>query len=176
MVLCVLSKPPNLAFVLLEWMRAAPKPMWRTPLTSAFAVLPAIAAAVLWTAVSSADVASWRLVETHRQGAEEFEPAWKLRFMLAHPLDFPSALLGTLQSKNLVEYWRQMIGVLGVFDTVLRPWIYSVVGLLLAATFVSPLGVAARARCALAAVMHCVGLLFRSRRDLLSRLDSDPSR
>ena len=160
MVLCALSKPPNLAFALLEGMRAAPKRMWRTPLTSALAVLPAIAAVVVWTTVSSADVASWRLVELTGRVPQEFEPAWKLRFMLAHPLDFPSALLGTLQSRNLVEYWRQMIGVLGLFDTVLRPWIYSVVGLLLAATFVSPLGVAERAWCGLAAVITALAYCF----------------
>ena len=160
MVLCVLSKPPNLAFVLLEWLRAAPKPLWRTSPTAAFVVVPAVAATVLWTAVSSADVAAWRLVETTGMATEELEPAWKLRFMLAHPLDFPAALLGTLQSKNLVELWRQMIGVLGVFDTVLRPWIYTVVGLLLAATLFSPLGAAPRARCALAAAGTALAYCF----------------
>jgi hypothetical protein len=160
MVLCVLSKPPNLAFVLLEWMRVAPEQMRRTSLTSALAIVPAIAAAVVWTAVSSADVAAWRLVDITGRTPEELDPAWKLRFMLAHPLDFPSALLGTLQSKNLVELWRQMIGVLGLFDTVLRPWIYSVVGLLLAATFVSPLRLATRARCGLVAVTAALAYCF----------------
>jgi uncharacterized membrane protein len=153
MILCVLSKPANLAFVLLEGLRATPKEMrckWRA---ATIAVVPAVAASLLWTAVSSADVAAWRLVEISGAAPQEFEPAWKLRFMLAHPLDFPAALLGTLQSMHLVEFWHQVIGVLGMFDTVLRPWVYTAVGLLLAATFVSPLGGVARTRCALAALI-----------------------
>ncbi len=67
-----------------------------------------------------------------------------------------------------------MIGVLELFDTVLRPWIYSVVGLLLAATFVSPLRVATRDG-GLAAVTAALAYVSRSP-DLLPRLEPDPSR
>jgi uncharacterized membrane protein len=155
LVLCVLSKPPNLAFVLLEWMRSD-RPLRRKWRRAATAIVPAAAAALLWTAVSSADVAPWRLAELHGTAPEELEPAWKLRFMLAHPLDFPAALIGMMKSTSLLELWRQLIGVLGLFDTVLRPWVYPALGLLLAATFVSPLGVPRRGRCALAAVIAAV--------------------
>ena len=94
MLLCVLSKPPNVVFVLLEWLSHSPHfcvvGFWHV----AAVTLPAVAAALLWTAVSSADVAAWRLVELTGANAEQFSPGWKLRFMVTNPLAFPNALLG----------------------------------------------------------------------------------
>ena len=84
LTLCALGKPSGLVFVLLEWMRAEPAGMkrrdvshndiWRKWRAAAIVTLPAVAAAVLWTAVSSADVAAWRLVEITGAAAEEFDP------------------------------------------------------------------------------------------------------
>jgi uncharacterized membrane protein len=160
MTLCALSKPPGLVFVLLEWMRAGTAGMergvsrndiWRKWRPAAIVTLPAVAAAVLWTAVSSADVAAWQLVEITGGAAEQFDPGWKLRFMLSQPLAFPQAVLGMIANKDALEFWHQVLGVLGLFDTLLQPWVYTAIGLLLAGTFVSPLGCGSRRACALAA-------------------------
>ena len=114
--------------------------------------------------MSSADVAAWRLVEITGAAAHEFAPGWKLRFMLAHPLEFPEAVIGMLANKDAVEFWHQVIGVLGLFDTVLQPWVYAAIGLLLVGTFVSPLGCAARLSCALAAgvtaLAYCLAVIL----------------
>ena len=166
MTLCALSKPPSLAFILLEWMGGASaatgrRATWRT---AAIVTLPAVAAALLWTALSSADVAAWRLVELTGAAAHEFSPGWKLRFMLAHPLEFPEAVIGMLANKDAIEFSYQVIGVLGLFDTVLQPWVYAAIGLLLVGTFISPLGRAARRSCALAAgvtaLAYCLAVVL----------------
>jgi Predicted membrane protein (DUF2142) len=67
-----------------------------------------------------------------------------------------------IANKDPIEFWHQVIGVLGLFDTVLRPWVYSAIGLLLAASFISPLTpltpLAPRRRpaCAVAALLTAV--------------------
>jgi Predicted membrane protein (DUF2142) len=58
------------------------------------------------------------------------------------------------------EFWHQVIGVLGLFDTVLRPWVYTAIGWLLAATFVSPFGGGPRLRYGLAAVIVALAYCF----------------
>jgi uncharacterized membrane protein len=52
---------------------------------------------------------------------------------------------------DLVEFWRQVIGVLGLFDTVLRSWVYPTLSLILFSTFLVrlPLDLAARLRIAI---------------------------
>lgn len=163
-LLCVLSKPPNVVFVLLEWLGHSPAFLRRRFWSIAGVILPALAGAVLWTAVSSADVAAWRLVEITGVNAEQFSPGWKLRFMISNPLAFPSALLGMLTKTDPLEFWRQVIGVLGLFDTVLRAWLYDLIGLLLIATFVSPLGNGRRLACVLAALFtalaYCLAIFL----------------
>ncbi len=157
MLLCALSKPPNLAFVLLEWCAPLRSPACRRDWRAlAMVSAPAITAALLWTAVSAGDVAAWRQVELTGAAAEEFDPGWKLRFMLAHPLTFPQAVIGMLANNDPVEFWRQVIGVLGLFDTVLRPWLYSAIGLLLTLSFVSPLEARRLPGCALAALLTAI--------------------
>ena len=164
MLLCVLSKPPNVAFLLLEWLGHSPAFLRRRFGLLAAVTLPALAAALLWTAVSSADVAAWRLVELTGANAEQFSPGWKLRFMMANPLAFPSALLGLFTKTDPLEFWRQVIGVLGLFDTVLRGWFYDLIGALLIATFVAPLGNGRRLTCVLAALCtalaYCLAILL----------------
>lgn len=156
LLLCVLSKPPNVVFVLLEWLSHSPAFLRRRFWYLAAATLPALAVALLWTAISSADVAAWRLVELTGTNAEQFSPGWKLRFMASNPLAFPRALLGMFAKTDPLEFWRQVIGVLGLFDTVLRGWFYDLITLLLVATFVSPLGNGRRAACALAALFTAI--------------------
>lgn len=133
--LCVLSKPPNLAFVALEILRRPLPELRRNWLAAALVVVPPVLLTVLWTLASSADVAAWRLVELHGERLEEFDPAWKLAFMLNNPSHLPMSFLGLLQSIDAGEFWRQVIGVLGLFDTVLAYWVYPVVSVLLLATF-----------------------------------------
>jgi uncharacterized membrane protein len=53
-----------------------------------------------------------------------------------------------------------VLGVLGLFDTVLRPWIYNTLGLLLALSFLAPLGLHERVRCAAGALVCGAGYSF----------------
>ena len=152
MLLCVLSKPPNIVFVMLEWLGHSKAILRRRFWSLTGITLAAFAAALLWTVVSSADVAAWRLVELTGANAEQFSLGWKLRYMMSNPLAFPKALLGMLTKTDPLEFWRQVIGVLGLFDTVLREWFYVLIGVLLVATFVSPLGGDCRLACAMAAL------------------------
>ena len=63
---------------------------------------------------------------------EQFQVGWKLQYMAAHPLQFPAALLGSLDFMG--ELWRQLVGVLGWLDTPLHPLAYpAITGLLIAA-------------------------------------------
>ena len=152
MTLCALTKPPNLAFVLLELMPrvGTPARRWYLPVLT---ILPAVAGAVLWSFGSGADTATWRMVEITGQGPDAFSSTVKLTHLLDHPLSFPAAVIGTLQEKDLGQLWRQVIGVLGLFDTVLQSWVYPTVSGLLFCTFLTrlPLTPAARYRVAIGA-------------------------
>jgi hypothetical protein len=158
MSLCVLSKPPMLAFILLELVRPpAPAPAqrradpihrgsgaralraalagrWRSP---AIVMLAALALSAAWVAASSAEVAAWRLVE---EGGtvplEHYQPLWKLGFLLEEPWHLPRLLIGTWH--YLDDYARQLIGILGWLDMPLRPWVYPVLGAVLIAACCAP--------------------------------------
>jgi hypothetical protein len=84
--------------------------------------------------------------------------------MMANPLAFPSAVLGLLTTTDPLEFWRQVIGVLGLFDTVLRAWFYNAIGILLIATLVPPLGHGRRLACVLAALVtalaYCLAIFL----------------
>jgi hypothetical protein len=137
--LCAVSKPPHLAFVLLPFMI----PPWRAPAQQwralACIVVPAVAASLLWIMASSGDVAVWRLAELTGRPAREFDPLWKLGFMLEHPWHFPRAMLASFADAG--ELWRQLIGVLGLFDSPLQPWIYPAATMALAACCWTPLDI-----------------------------------
>jgi hypothetical protein len=137
LTLCALSKPPNLAFVLFELLAS------RSKRVAATVLLPAFVIAILWTLTGSADVAVWRLAELTGVDPIEFDPIWKLKFLLQHPTSFPAALIGTFSLDNLKELWLQLIGVLGLFDTVLQWWVYPAVTLLAFAPFFVRSGLAA---------------------------------
>jgi uncharacterized membrane protein len=139
LVLCALSKPPNAAFALLELMRWPTRTLLRHWRRVALIIGPALAATVAWTLMSAGDVAAWRLAALTDTDLREFDPAWKLGFVLANPLHFAQAVVGTFGQKDLPELWRQLIGVLGLFDAVLRGWTYPAISVLLLATFLTRL-------------------------------------
>ena len=137
MTISALAKPPNLAFVLLEI-----RVLWGTERRwglFVLAVLPAIASAVLWTLFSGADTAAWRMVEITGQDLEGFDPFVKLVRLFGHPLHFPAAIFNAWRQYGIGELWRQLIGVLGLFDTVLLAWVYPAISVLLAGTFLAQL-------------------------------------
>jgi hypothetical protein len=137
LMLGALTKPANLAFVLLALSTlSAPSRRWRL---LALTTLPAIALAVLWSWRSGADTATWRMVELTGQDAVSFDPAARLAYLLEHPLHFPAAVIRALGEKELMELWRQLIGVLGLFDTVLQTWVYPAISALVVGTFFSQL-------------------------------------
>ncbi len=135
LTLGALTKPPNLAFILLPLMA----PLGRSAVRwvrAGLIVLPALAVAFLWSLHSEADTATWRMVEITGQGEEAFDPAIKLGYLLANPLDLPTAFAATLMQEDYLRgLWVQAIGVLGLFDTVLRNWTYPLLTALLLGTF-----------------------------------------
>jgi hypothetical protein len=177
MSLCVLSKPPMLAFVLLEamqlpahspanggahpihhgsWaraMRAPPAWRWRS---AAIVMVPALALSVAWVAASSAEVAAWRLVEGGTVPLEHYQPLWKLGFLLDEPWHFPRLLLGTWH--YLDDYAQQLVGILGSLDMPLRPWVYPVLGAVLVAAFCAPFDLDPRRRRRLAVIAGLTAL------------------
>lgn len=159
MLLCALTKAPNLVFVLLGLMplRGIPARRWYLlALTS----LPAIAAAVFWSVSSGADTATWRMVEITGQNLGAFNPAVKLTYLAHHPLHFPAAVFSALHEKDLGELWRQVIGVLGLFDTVLQSWVYPTVSGLLLCTFLTRLPLPPAARYQVATVAGVTALAY----------------
>jgi uncharacterized membrane protein len=151
MMLCALSKPPNIIFMLLEPLRAAARlHLWRD---AAILMLPPIIAGLLWIGLTAGDTAAWRLTELTGAAAREFDPTWKLQFVIVHPLEFPAAMARTIAHMNISEIGRQLIGVLGLFDTVLRTWTYWAIALLVAASFAMPLRGHAPLRKGLAAAL-----------------------
>jgi uncharacterized membrane protein len=133
LMLCALTKPMNVTFVLLE-LSALLNRARRWPLF-ALTVLPAITLAMLWSWRSGADTAAWRMVELTGEQAATFDPVARLSLLLEQPLHFPIALMRAVGDMNPGELWWQLIGVLGLFDTVLPGWAYPAITGLALATF-----------------------------------------
>lgn len=146
MALCVVSKPPNIAFLVLAAMRAPLRDLARCWRSLVVIIGPAMLAVVLWIAASSGDAGTWRLVALTGASAEHFDPVWKLGFMLEQPLHFPTAMLANFSDPG--ELWRQLIGVLGLFDTVLQPWVYPALTIGLVAACLTRVEVGSRRRAA----------------------------
>jgi uncharacterized membrane protein len=159
MMLCALTKPPNLVFVLLGLMPLGGMPARRWHLL-ALTILPAIAIALLWTFSNGADTATWRMVEITGQNLDAFNPAVKLTYLFDHPLHFPAAVIYALHEKDLGELWRQVIGVLGLFDTVLEPWVYPTASVLLLSAFLTRLPFAPATRYQVATVAGITALVY----------------
>jgi len=130
MTLCALSKQPQIVFVLLELMVSPLKELprrWRSVL---IVVLPCLILSPLWIVGVSAEVAAWRLQGDGPHPPEHFNPLWKLYYMWEHPYHFPLALWTTLTAWG-DRLWHEVIGILGWQDIWLRPWIYSVLTIML---------------------------------------------
>jgi uncharacterized membrane protein len=160
MTLSALTKPTHLAFVLLGLMISLSRTSGRLGATTV-AILPAILVALLWTYLSGADTAAWRMVEITGQAPVSFDPIVKLAYWLDHPLHFPAAAVGGF-SENFVEIWRQMIGVLGLFDTVLPTWVYLTLTVFLAGSLFTPqpITVTGRAWIAFVAAITAAAYVF----------------
>ncbi len=131
MALCVLSKPPQLAFILLAAIIRPPRQLlshWRAV---ALIVLPAVLLSVMWVIWGSVDMAAWRYFEGAKIAKEQFDPVWKLRYMLEHPLHFPAQMLANV--RDIGWLWWQLIGILGWLDTAMRAWVYPVLSIVLVA-------------------------------------------
>jgi uncharacterized membrane protein len=159
MMLCALTKAPNLVFVMLGLMPLCGMPARRWHLL-ALTILPAIAVAVLWSFSSGADTATWRVVEITGQNLDAFNPTVKLAYLLDHPLHFPAAVVSALHETDLGELWRQLIGVLGLFDTMLQCWVYPTVSGLLLYTFLTRLPLAPATRYQVASVAGITALAY----------------
>ncbi|MFL9828675.1 DUF2142 domain-containing protein, partial [Rhodoplanes sp. SY1] len=133
MTLCVLSKPPMVAFILLEPMIHRWRALPRAARTVALVALPGLAVSLVWIWAVDAEMAAWRLTESGTYPTEHFRLGWKLEFMLENPLHFPAATATTLWN-DVFGLWRQTIGVLGWLDTHLDLWVYVAISLLLVVT------------------------------------------
>jgi len=93
LIVSALTKPPNVVFVLLA-LRSPFRFLARSSLLVVAKALPAVAASLLWILMGQADVASWRMVELTGRDPAAFDLAGKVSYLLAHPHDFPAAILG----------------------------------------------------------------------------------
>jgi uncharacterized membrane protein len=165
LALGALAKPPQLALVLLETMKRPARALPRQWKAAAIVMVPSVILAGLWTIASSGDVAAYRMQDYMNVQLEQFDPVWKLRYMLVEPLLFPRLLLSLFTDYGF-QLWQQLIGVLGWLDAPLAGWIYPVLTVLLVASFVGPLG-ADRATgrrialsCTLAVTGYCFAVVF----------------
>ena len=159
LTLGALTKPPNLALILLPLMAPLGRSAVRWARLGAI-VLPAVAVALLWSLHSEADTATWRMVEITGEAEEAFDPAIKLGHLLENPLDLPAAFVATLMQEDYRGLWVQAIGVLGLFDTVLRDWTYPLLTALLLGTFLVRIPFERGARIRIAAVACLIILAY----------------
>jgi Predicted membrane protein (DUF2142) len=161
LALGALTKPPQLALVLLELMKRRARAWPRQWKAAAVVMLPSAILTGVWTIATSADVAAYRLTEFMDVRLEEFDPIWKLRFMLHEPLLFPRLLVHSFTDYG-VQMWQQLIGVLGWLDAPLAGWTYPVLTALMLASFLRPLETsrATGRRVALACALAVAGYCF----------------
>jgi uncharacterized membrane protein len=151
MTACALTKPPQVALAVLELMTGRDK-NGSTWARAALVMLPGFALSLAWILLSAADVGAWRISESSGLPAHEFDPIWKLTYLLHHLLAFAEMSITSLDYAP--ELWRQLIGVFGWLDVPMRAWAYPAISVLLAPCFVGALGLSgtARARAAVVAV------------------------
>lgn len=153
-----LCKPPQIAFCLLEAMARDWRLLPRGFVSAILVAAPGVLIAVLWALVAGTDSAGWRLYESSTDDPAQFDPGWKLAFLLAHPLHFPRVLFGSLD--YVPELARQAIGVLGWLDAPLRGWGYVAIAALLATTALQPLAAGAAVRLRLAGTTLTVAIVY----------------
>src|SRR3546814_21087645 len=101
-------------------------------------------------------MAAWRMARGTGLPLEQFDPIWKLGFLVEHPLHFPRMLLASLP-RQAGTLWQQLIGVLGWLDAPLRPWVYPVLGLFLVALSLERMDLEIRSRIRIAALAGQIG-------------------
>jgi hypothetical protein len=100
MALCVLTKPPQVVFVMLQASGRSLIGVARNWRPLAVVVIPAVILAVAWTVLGSSDVALWRIAD--RTQAQQFEWPWLMRSLqhaqskLVHPFRHGRACPGHL--------------------------------------------------------------------------------
>ncbi len=150
MAISSLTKPPQIVLAFLEILRSRGRDckaqLWELILVA----IPGIALSLSWIIFSGADVGAWRLREGNALPAQEFDPRWKLLFLLHHPLKFVTDVISSLDYS--AELWRQLIGVFGWLDVPMRSLAYPVITVLLVATMFDELAVSPRARCRIAII------------------------
>jgi hypothetical protein len=162
MTLCVLSKQPQIIFVLLELMVCRLKNSRRWG-SLAIVVLPGLILSPMWVVAVSGDIAVWRLLEERSDSSEQFDPLWKLLYMWDRPYHFPLAAWAAL-SGWADRLWRELIGVVGWQDILLPSWAYVVLTILLLLASLQKLQLdgAARARVAIITGLVAVDTLCSS--------------
>jgi uncharacterized membrane protein len=150
MTLCVLIKPSHTAFILLEGMATPFHNLLRRWRALCVIIGPGLILSLVWTLVSSADVAAWRMIEGTGEPPEHFNVVWKLGFMLQQPQHFLHAALGSLSYAG--ELWRESIGVLGWRDTPLPEPIHWLLTAMLVAVSLAQLDLDAGTRVRVAVV------------------------
>ena len=158
MTLCVLTKQPQIVFIVLELTVSRLKELPRRWPSAAIVVLPGLILSPLWVIGVSADIAAWRLQGDTFYPPEHFDPLWKLRYMWEHPFHFPLAVWNALTVWG-DRLWPELIGILGWQDIHLRPWTYLVLTALLMLVPLQrlPLDGATRARMALMSGLAVLG-------------------
>jgi hypothetical protein len=114
-------KPPNVVFILLLPLPGMRMPRWQQ---DASTIVPAVSLAMILTFSSGAETASWQIVEITRENLDAFDPSAKAAFLSNHPTHFIASVISALRDADYCVLWMQVIGVLGLFDTVLRSWVY----------------------------------------------------
>jgi hypothetical protein len=150
MAISSLTKPPQIVLACLEILRSRSRDcnaqLWGLFLVS----IPSIALSLSWIIFAGADVGAWRLREGNALPAQEFDPRWKLLFLLRHPLKFMTDVINSLDYS--AELWKQLIGVFGWLDVPMRGLAYPVITALLVVTLFDELALSSRARCRIAIV------------------------
>jgi uncharacterized membrane protein len=157
---CLLTKPPQISFALLPLMRRPLRDSLKHWRSIALVSLPGVVLLLAWLMASGGDTGNWRYIETNGLGRDQYDPAWKLGFLLEHPMHFISATLQSLDAS--AEIGKQLIGVLGWLDTTLLDWTYPLLGIaLLAALFAPmPLDPPTRRRVAALALLSFAGYVL----------------
>ncbi len=165
MFLCMLIKPPHVAFAFLEGMTSPLRTLRRRWAVAFLVIGPGLAAIAAWLWASGAQIGDWRIIGASGSVAEHFSIGWKLRYMLHEPLHFPSLVIATLELEWRA-LWRQLIGILGWLDVPLAGWVYPTLTGVLAVAMFEPVGLDAKTRarlafsCALAVSVYALAVFL----------------
>jgi uncharacterized membrane protein len=158
--LCSLTKPPQVAFALLEAMHI-PLGGWRAQWRSfCLITVPGVVLALGWIVIALVDIPAWWA----GSAIGDLGALRKLQLLVMHPGQFAAAAITTLLDDS-VRMWKQLIGLFGWLDTAMQNWAYPLISALLLASFIdnSEFSRPVRTRIALVAlvtaIIFCVGVL-----------------